>query len=146
MFIPSPNFPFLKFHQFSSLIHSFHLLQGMYQKPGLPEIIPVITWALPPFSSVQFSHSVMSNSLKPHGLQHTRLPLSITNWLQHSVGVSDWWPTALVQAALCPLWCLRWPTGSHRTYRACSVLYPPSPPYAVLNRCLWMNSRYYNKP
>ena len=29
-------------------------------------------------SSVQFSHSGMSNSLRPHGLQHTRL-LSITN-------------------------------------------------------------------
>ena len=26
------------------------------------------------FSSVQFSHSVMSDSLWPHGLQHTRLP------------------------------------------------------------------------
>ena len=26
------------------------------------------------FSSIQFSHSVMSNSLWPHGLQHTRLP------------------------------------------------------------------------
>ena len=26
------------------------------------------------FSSVQFSHSVMFNSLRPHGLQHTRLP------------------------------------------------------------------------
>ena len=28
------------------------------------------------FSSVQFSHSVMSDSLHPHGLQHTRLPYS----------------------------------------------------------------------
>ena len=28
------------------------------------------------FSSVQFSHSVMSNSLQLHGLQHTRLPCS----------------------------------------------------------------------
>ena len=27
-------------------------------------------------SSVQFSHSVMSDSLRPHGLQHTRLPWS----------------------------------------------------------------------
>ena len=27
----------------------------------------------------QFSHSVMSHSLQPHGLQHTRPPLSITN-------------------------------------------------------------------
>ena len=26
------------------------------------------------FSSVQFSHSVMSNSLQPHGLQHARPP------------------------------------------------------------------------
>ena len=30
-------------------------------------------------SSVQFSHSVMSDSLRHHGLQHSRLPLSITN-------------------------------------------------------------------
>ena len=30
------------------------------------------------FSSVQFSRSVVSNSLQPHGLQHTRLPLSFT--------------------------------------------------------------------
>ena len=31
-----------------------------------------------PFSSVQFS-SVMSNSLRPHELQHSQAPLSITN-------------------------------------------------------------------
>ena len=32
------------------------------------------------FSSVQFSHSVVSNSLQPHGLQHARLSsLSLTN-------------------------------------------------------------------
>ena len=29
---------------------------------------------LPWFTSVQFSHSVMSDSLQPHGLQHSRLP------------------------------------------------------------------------
>ena len=38
----------------------------------LPSIIPNI-------SSVQFSHSVMSNSLQPHEQQHTKPPLSITN-------------------------------------------------------------------
>ena len=32
------------------------------------------------FSSVQFSHSVVSDFLWPHGLQHTRLSLSITNF------------------------------------------------------------------
>ena len=26
-------------------------------------------------SSVQFSHSVMSDSLQPHGLQHARVPV-----------------------------------------------------------------------
>ena len=31
-------------------------------------------WNEPVFSSVQFSHSVVSNSLRPCGLQHTRLP------------------------------------------------------------------------
>ena len=30
-------------------------------------------------SSVQFSHSAVSDSLLPHGLQHTRPPLSVTN-------------------------------------------------------------------
>ena len=31
------------------------------------------------FSSVQFSHSVVSNSLRPHESQHARASLSITN-------------------------------------------------------------------
>ena len=43
--------------------------------------------------SVQFSHSVMSNSLQPHGLQHARLPRPS--------------PTPRVYSNLCPLsqWC-----------------------------------------
>ena len=31
------------------------------------------------FSSVQFSHSVVSDFLQPHGLQHSRITFSITN-------------------------------------------------------------------
>ena len=44
-------------------------------------------------SSVQFSHSVMSNSLQPHGMQHARLPCPS--------------PTPGVYSNLCPLsqWC-----------------------------------------
>ena len=34
---------------------------------------------VPTFSSVQFSRSLLSDSLRPHESQHTRLPLSITN-------------------------------------------------------------------
>ena len=43
--------------------------------------------------SVQFSHSVMSNSLQPHGLQHTRLPCPL--------------PTPGAYSNSCPLsqWC-----------------------------------------
>ena len=45
------------------------------------------------FSSVQFSHSVMSDSLRPHGLQHTRPPCPL--------------PTPRVYPNSCPLswWC-----------------------------------------
>ena len=39
---------------------------------------PSFPSSLPPSSSVQFSHSVVSNSLRPYGLQHTSFP-SITN-------------------------------------------------------------------
>ena len=45
------------------------------------------------FSSIQFSHSVMSDSLRPHGLQHIRPPCPL--------------PTAGVYSNSCPLsrWC-----------------------------------------
>ena len=36
------------------------------------------------FSSVQFSHSIMSNSLQPHGLQHTMLPFPSPTPRAHS--------------------------------------------------------------
>ena len=52
-----------------------------------------MTQANKTFSSVQFSHSVLSNSLWPHGLQHARLPCSS--------------PTLGVYSNWCPLcwWC-----------------------------------------
>ena len=54
------------------------------------------------FSSVQFSHSVMSDSLRPHGLQHTRPPCPI--------------PTPGAYSNSCPLswWC-------HPTISSCVV-------------------------
>ena len=53
-------------------LDSFHVLQSFFEKlnnrrnrnPG---------WT-PQFSSIQFSRSVLSYSLRPHGLQHARLP------------------------------------------------------------------------
>ena len=42
--------------------------------PGPGTKIPDASGQLSPFSSVQFSHSVESDSLQPHGLQLSRLP------------------------------------------------------------------------
>ena len=49
---------------------------------GMATHSSILTWRISwtekfgglPSSSVQFSHSVMSNSLRPHGRQHARLP------------------------------------------------------------------------
>ena len=44
------------------------------------------------FSSAQFSCSVMSDSLRPHGLQHTRLPCpSPTPWTYSNSCPLSWW-------------------------------------------------------
>ena len=51
-----------------------------------------------PFSPVQFSHSVVSDSLRPHGLQHTRSPCpSPTPGTYSNSCPSRWWchPTIL---------------------------------------------------
>jgi len=52
------------------------------------------------FSSVQFSHSAVSDSLRPHGLQHARIPhpsptlrvysnsCPLSRWCQHTISSS----------------------------------------------------------
>ena len=51
----------------------------------------VLGWWL--FSPVQFSHSVVSDSLQPHGLQHARLlcPSPTPGTYSNSVCLSRWW-------------------------------------------------------
>ena len=61
-----------------------------------------------PISSVQFSHSVMSNSLRPHELQHARPPCPS--------------PTAGVYPNLCPL---SW--SSHPTISSCIIPFSSCP-------------------
>ena len=46
-------------------------IQHLYKMPQIPSHVMCGSH---PNSSVQFSCSVMSNSLQPHGLQHARLP------------------------------------------------------------------------
>ena len=57
----------------------------------------ILAWKIPwtisvQFSSVQFSRSVMSNSLRPHGLQHARPPCpSPTSGAYSNSCESCWW-------------------------------------------------------
>ena len=66
------------------------------------------------FSSVQFSHSVMSDSLRPHGLQHTRPPCPS--------------PAPGVYSNSCPLsrWCHPNISSSVIPFSSCLQSFPAS--------------------
>ena len=71
------------------------------------------------FCSVQFSCSVMSNSLRPHGLQHSRLPCSS--------------PTPRVYSNSCPLsqWCHPAISSSVVPFSSCLQSFPTSRSFPV---------------
>ena len=53
--------------------------------------------------SVQFSHSVVSDSLRPHGLQNTRLPCpSPTPGVYSNSCPSSWWCHPTISSSLVP--------------------------------------------
>ena len=55
------------------------------------------------FSSVQFSHSVVSNSLQPHGLQHARLPCPSSTPGAYSIShPSSWWCHPTISSSVLP--------------------------------------------
>ena len=66
------------------------------------------------FLYVQFSHSVMSNSLEPHELQHTRPPCPS--------------PTSRVHPSPCPLcwWCYPTISSSIIPFSSCPQSFPAS--------------------
>ena len=68
----------------------------------------------PTFSSVQFSHSVVSNSLRPHGLQHARPPCPS--------------PTPGAHSNSCPLsrWCHSTISSSVVPFSFCLQSFPAS--------------------
>ena len=56
-----------------------------------------------PLSSVQFSCSVVSDSLRPHGLQHTRLPCpSPTPGAYSNSCPSHWWRHPTISSSVVP--------------------------------------------
>ena len=67
-----------------------------------------------PLSSVQFSRSVMSNSLRPHGLQHARPPCPS--------------PTPRIYSNSCPLsqWCHPVISSSVIPFSSCPQSFPAS--------------------
>ena len=67
-----------------------------------------------PVQSVQFSHSVVSDSLQPHGLQHARPPCPL--------------PTPGVHSNSCPLswWCHPAISSSVVTFSSCLQCFPAS--------------------
>ena len=60
------------------------------------------------YSSVQFSHSVMSDSLQPHELQHSRLPCpSPTPRASSNTCQSRWWCHPTISPSVDPFSCLQ---------------------------------------
>ena len=62
--------------------------------------------SLLPLTNHQFSHSVMSDSLQPHELQHTRLPcLSLTHWVCPSSCPLSQWYHLTISSSVAPFSC-----------------------------------------
>ena len=60
------------------------------------------------FSSLQFSHSVVSNSLQPHGQQHTRLPFPLpTPGVYPNSCPLSWWCHPTISYSVIPFSCLQ---------------------------------------
>jgi len=92
---------FLKYQQKQNKIfkmfmqHAANLFNVHYDRVwnvSVPKFMFVKKWTLLYFSSIQFSHSVVSNSLRPHGLQHTRPPCPSPNprVYSNSCPLSQW--------------------------------------------------------
>ena len=66
-------------------------------------IHPLVDISVFSISSVQFSHSVMSNSLQPHESQHTRPPCpSPTPGVYSSSCPSSWWCDPAISSSVIP--------------------------------------------
>ena len=83
------------------------------------------SWAVAEGSSVQFSHSVVSDSLWSHGLQHARPPCPS--------------PTPGVHPNLCPLsqWCHPIISSSVIPFSSCSQSFPESGSFPMSQLFTW---------
>ena len=80
------------------------LLQGIFPTQGLN--LHLFHWQVDsfylPFSSIQFSRSVMSDSFQPHGLQHTRppCPSPTPGVYSNSCSLSQWCHPAISSSVI----------------------------------------------
>ena len=77
--------------------------------PGGTYFCPYLSLVSAQFSSVHLSHSVVSDSLRPHGLQHTRLPcpLAMPGAYSNSCPLS-WWCHPTISSSVIPFsFCLQ---------------------------------------
>ena len=85
------------------------MLHGMWNisRPGIePMSTALAERFLSTISSVQFSPSAMSDSLRPHGLQHTRLPCpSPTRRVYPNPFPSSWWCHPAISSSVIPFSC-----------------------------------------
>ena len=82
-------------------------------------------WRFLQFSSVQFSRSVMSNSLRPHELQHTRPPCPSPTPRVHS----DSWPSSQ--------WCHPAISSSVVPFSSCPQSFPASESFPMSQLFAW---------
>ena len=91
-------------------VSSLSLLQGIFPtqglNPGLPHcrrILNQVSHKRSSFSSVQFSRSVMSNSLWPHESQHARPPCpSPTPRVYSNPCLLSWWCHPAISSSVIP--------------------------------------------
>ena len=83
------------------------------------------------FSSVQFSHSVVSNSLRPHGPQHARPPCpSPTPEVCSNSSLWSWWCYPTISSSIAPFSsCLQSICSSIRVFSNESALHIRWPKY-----------------
>ena len=106
------------------------------------------------FQSVQFSCSVMSNSLWPHGLQHSRLPC-----LSSALGVysnscllsfiQNWWCHPIISSSVTPSTpafnlsqhqdLFQWVSSSHQVARVFSISPSKEHPGLISFRMDWLD-------
>ena len=88
-------------HLFPNLIHFNHTI--LYCMNIMLNILSIF---MSRFSSVQFSCSVMSDSLQPHGLQRVRLPCPPpTPGVYSDSCASSWWCHPTISSSVVPFSC-----------------------------------------